>query len=337
MSVPKKVYKATIKGIGSYVPDKILTNCDLEKIVDTSDEWIRTRTGIAERRIAKDNQTTSDLAAQAALKAISSAKIDPKDIDLIINATITPDMIFPATACFVQKKIKAVNAACFDISAACTGFIFALATAQQYIESGFYKNILVIGAETISKFLDWQDRNTCVLFGDGAGAAIVSRVKGKNDGEIVESYLASDGKYTELLNIPGGGSLYPASYKTVDDKLHCMKMAGSEVFKVAVQSMLDGIFKVLKKAKMDTDDIACFIPHQANIRIIQAIGKRLKVPDEKIFVNLDKYGNTSAATVIIALDEAIKNKTVKKGDNVLLVAFGGGFTWGATILRLGKL
>ncbi len=333
-----KKYKCAIIGIGSYVPDHIMTNFDLEKKIDTSDEWIRTRTGIVERRICAKDETTADLAFNAAKRAIAHAGIKAQDIDLIINATITPNMIFPSTACLVQEKLKAKNAAGFDLSAACTGFVYALTTAKMYVENGFYENVLVIGAEALSKFVDWEDRNTCVLFGDGAGAVIVSRIqdKDKKKGGVLESYLASDGKYADLLNIPGGGSLHPASYKTIEDRLHFLKMKGNEVFKIAVQSMIDGVNKVLEKAGMTFDDIDCFIPHQANIRIIEAIRKRLKIPKDKLYINVDKYGNTSAATVIIALDEIIKKGVVKAGDKVLMVAFGGGFTWGAIIVEVGE-
>ncbi|MBU0744493.1 MAG: ketoacyl-ACP synthase III [Gammaproteobacteria bacterium] len=326
--------KASILGIGSYVPDKILTNLDLEKIVDTSDEWITSRTGIKERRIADDNQAASDLGYESAKRALKDAKMNASELDLIIVATISPDMIFPATACIIQEKLGAKNAAAFDMSAACTGFIYAITTAKMFIEAGMYNNILVIATEALSKFVDWEDRNTCVLFGDGSGAAVVGKKKSAKQGYIIDSCLSANGLYVDLLKTPGGGSRYPASKQTVKDKMHYLKMSGNEVFKLAVQSMLEATFEVLEKAKLKPEDIACFIPHQANIRIIQAIQKRLKVPDEKVYINVDKYGNTSAATVIIALDEIVKQGLVKKGDKVLLVAFGGGFTWGATIIQL---
>jgi 3-oxoacyl-[acyl-carrier-protein] synthase III len=326
-------YKAGIIGIGSYLPEKILTNSELEKTVETTDEWISTRTGIKERRIAEKNQCASDLGAQAAKKAIKDAGIDVNDIELIITATISPDMIFPSTACFIQEKIGAKNAACFDLSAACTGFIYALTVAKNFIETGMYKKVLVIAAETLSKFVDWEDRNTCVLFGDGAGAVVLGRTD-ENQGYIVDSYLASNGSYADLLMTPAGGSKYPATQETIDNKMHCMKMVGNEVFKLAVQSMLEAAFKVLEQTNLKVEDIKCFIAHQANIRIINAIRKRLNVDEEKFYINVDKYGNTSAATVVIALDEVIKKGIAKKGDNVLLVAFGGGFTWGASIVKL---
>ena len=327
------LYKAGIIGTGSYVPEKVLTNFDLEKIVDTSDEWIRTRTGIVERRIAADNETTSCLGYNAGKAALKDAGMSPKDLDLIIVATITPDMLTPSTSCLIQNKLAANNATAFDLSAACSGFLYGLTIAKSLIQSGVYKNILLIAAETLSRFVNWEDRNTCVLFGDGAGAVVISQVK-DNQGQIVDSYLGANGQYAELLQIPAGGSKNPADKETVEKHLHCLHMKGNEVFKVAVQSMVEASAKVLEKAKMKAEDMACIIPHQANIRIINAIGKRLDVPQEKIYINVDKYGNTSAATIAIALDEVKRKKIVKKGDYVLFVSFGAGFTWGATIIRI---
>lgn len=322
--------KAGIIGLGAYLPKKVMTNLDLEKMVDTSDDWIRTRTGVSERRIADEKEVTSDLAVHAAKMALKDAKLEPEEIDLIILATITPDMPFPATSCFVQAKLGAANAACFDINAACSGFIHGLAIAQQFIESGMYKNVLVIGVELLSRFIDWKDRSTCVLFGDGAGAAVVAPVK---RGGIIASYLGADGTKSGLLMFPGGGSVNPASHMTVTQGLHFLKMQGNEVFKSAVRVMTAATAKVLHKAALTAKDIDCVIPHQANIRIIEAVIGRTGIPMEKVFVNVDKYGNMSAASAVIALYEAVREGRIKKGDKVLLVAFGSGFVWGSCIIE----
>ena len=321
-----------ILATGSHTPERILTNADLEKMVQTTDEWITTRTGIKERRIADEKTATSDLAVEAARKALQEANLQPADIDLIIVATVTPDMSFPSTACYVQKALGAVNAAAFDLAAACTGFIYGIVVAKSLIESGVYKKILLIGAETLSKITDWQDRNTCVLFGDGAGAMILGATNEKSD--ILSSFIGADGNYDQLLQLPAGGSRNPTSQKTLDDRMHYMKMAGKEVFKVAVTKMAEAAQKALDMAGKKPQDIALIIPHQANLRIIEAIAKRMEFPLEKVFINLHKYGNVSAATTIIALDEARKHGRVKKGDLVELVAFGGGFTWGAALLQI---
>ncbi|OGX34510.1 MAG: 3-oxoacyl-ACP synthase [Omnitrophica WOR_2 bacterium RIFCSPLOWO2_02_FULL_50_19] len=325
---PKKV--AGIIGLGIYLPKKVLTNSDLEKMVDTSDEWIRTRTGISERRIADEKEVTSDLAANAARMALRDAKLEVEDVELIIVATISPDVPFPATSCIVQAKLGAKNAACFDINAACSGFIHELTIAQQFVESGMYKNVLVIGVELLSRFIDWKDRSTCVLFGDGAGAAVVAPVK---TGGIIASYLGADGTKSGLLICPAGGSLHPASHKTVTEGLHFLKMQGNDVFKNAVRVMTGATAKVLHKAGLTTKDIDCVIPHQANIRIIEAIVERVGIPSEKVFVNVDRYGNMSAASAIVALYEAVKEGRVKKGDKVLLVAFGSGLVWGSCVIE----
>ncbi len=324
--------KIKIIGTGSYLPKKILNNSDLEKIVDTSDEWITTRTGIKERRIAEKNQATSDLAYQASLEAIKSAKINPEEIDILIVATISPDMLTPSTACIVQDKLGAKNAFAFDLNAACSGFIYALSIAQAYLQSGTYKTALVIAAEVITKFIDWEDRSTCVLFGDGAGAALL---KSTNEGEsdFLSFYLCSEGQYNELLKIPAGGSRIPTTAETVKQKLHYLKMEGNEVFKIAVQSMINAAEKALEKRGLTSQDIDLLIPHQANLRIINAIAKRMNLPKEKIFLNVHKYGNMSAATTAIGLDEAVKEKRIKRGDTVELVAFGAGFTSGACVIR----
>ena len=321
-----------ILGTGSYLPSRVLTNADLEKMVQTSDEWITTRTGIKERRIADDKTATSDLAVEAAKNALKEAGLAPTDIDAIIVATVTPDMFFPSTACLVQKQLGASKAACFDLSAACTGFIYGLACAKSFIESGMFSNILLIGAETLSRITDWNDRNTCVLFGDGAGAMVIGRTSGQKS--ILSVHVGADGNYESLLRLPGGGSRNPATAKTVEERLHFMKMEGREVFKVAVMKMSEAAEKALEIAGKKTGDLALVIPHQANLRIIEAIAKRMALPAEKVYVNLHKYGNVSAATTIIALDEARKESRVKPGDLVELVAFGGGFTWGATVIQL---
>ena len=321
-----------IIGIGSYLPEQVLTNADLEKIVDTTDEWRTQRTGIKERHIADKNQATSDLAIKAAKRAIKKAKISPEEIDAIIVGTVTPDMFFPSTACFVQAGVGASNAAAFDISAACSGFIYGIGIARDFIRSGTYKTVMVIGAETLSKITDRQDRNICVLLGDGAGAVILRKTN--SNSEIMSVHLGADGSYHDLLFIPGGGSRNPATHKTVDDRLHYMKMEGNKVFKLAVKSMVDSATKAIQLAGIKCEDIKLFIPHQANIRIIEAVAKQMNVPMEKVFLNIQKYGNTSAATTPIALEEAIYENKVKKGDIVLLVAFGGGLTWAATVIKL---
>src|SRR5881398_105137 len=321
----------SIIGTGSYTPEKILTNEDLSRMVDTSDEWITTRTGIKERRVAAKDETTSDMAAKAALKAIEQAKVSPEEIDLILVATATPDMIFPATACFVQKKIGAKNAACLDVSAACAGFLFGVEIAQQFITSGTYDTALVIGADKLSSITNWTDRNTCVLFGDGAGAAIL-RHRGGTHG-VISTHIGSDGQFSDILFMPGGGSLCPITRDNVDLHLTTIHMTGKEVYKQAVTAMLNAAKKVLDQAGLSIEDIACVIPHQANLRIIEAIADRLGISRDKMFVNLDRYGNTSAAAVAIALDEANRSGRIKAGDYVLLIVFGGGLTWASTIIE----
>ena len=317
---------------GSYVPEKVLTNFDLEKMVETSDEWISTRTGIKERRILDKSQTTSDLAYNAAVKAIERAKISVDDIDLIIVATISPDAPMPSTACYLQRKLKAFNAVAFDISAACSGFIYGTTMAKAFITSGLYKKVLVVGVESLSRVTDWTDRNTCVLFGDGAGAMIFEASETDND--IVSTYLGADGTHTEILNIPAGGATLPTTQETVEQRLHFVKMVGKEVFKVAVSKMALAVNKAQELAGLTDNDINLYIPHQANLRIIEAVAKKAGVTKEKVYVNVHKYGNMSAATTIIALDEAYREGRIKKGDLVELVAFGAGLTWGACILKI---
>lgn len=327
-------YGVGITGVGSFVPENIMTNNDLEKIVDTSNQWIIERTGIKERRIAKEGVSSSDLAAIAAQRAMEDAGILPEDIDLILVATISPDYIFPSTACMVQEHIGATNAAAFDINAGCTGFIYALTTAKAFVKSGMYKKVLVIGAETLSKIVDWKDRNTCVLFGDGAGACIVEPCQ--NGFGMISEDLGSDGSKGNVLIVPAGGSREPTTLKTVAEGLNFIKMDGREVFKFAVRIMEKASKDVLKKIGLTSKDIDLLIPHQANIRIIDSALKKLDLKKEKVFVNLEKYGNTSAASIPVALDEALNQKRIKKGDNILLVAFGAGLTWGGVLLKWNK-
>ena len=321
----------SIVGVGSYVPEKILTNQDLEKMVETSDEWITSRTGIKERRIAAANEHTSDLATKAAERAIKQSGISAHEIDLIIVATITPDMPFPATACLVQQKIGAAKAAAFDVEAACSGFIYALEIGQQFIMSRTYDTVLVIGAEKISSIVDWSDRNTCVLFGDGAGAAILQSRSGAHG--LLTACMGADGSKGELLSMPGGGSRCPATPESVDARLHYLRMDGKETFKNAVNAMMTAANESMKRCEITIEDVDLVIPHQANFRIIKAVGDRLNAPPEKVFVNVDRYGNTSAASVAIALDEAVQQDRVKKGDLILLVVFGAGLTWAAAVIE----
>ena len=323
-----------ILGTGVSIPEKVLTNRDLEKMVDTSDEWIRSRTGIRERRIVEKGTPTSLLAEDAARKAIKAAGITASDIDLIICATVTPDMIFPATACIVQDKIGAVSSAAFDLEAGCTGFVYALAAGAQFVASGTYKHVLVVGAETVSTIVNWEDRSTCILFGDGAGAAVLGEVS-KGYG-ILGLDLGSRGSGAGLLTVPAGGSAYPTSESTVKEKLHFIHMEGNEVFKFAVRIIGSSVIKVLENAGLKKEDIDFLVPHQANMRIVEAALKRLKLPQEKVCINLDRYGNTSSASVPIALHEALMEGRIKDGDIVVLVAFGAGLTWGSVVLRWGK-
>lgn len=325
-------FDAVITGTGSYMPERVLTNAELAKTVETTDEWIVTRTGIRERRIASAEQACSDLGAEAARRALASAGVLPEEVGMIIVATITPDMGFPNTGCFVQQKIGATNAFCMDLEAACSGFVYGLEVASQFVSSGSVKTALVIGSEKISSITDWNDRSLCILFGDGAGAAVV-QARPPGSGGVVHTVMHSDGRLSNLLKLPGGGSRYPASADTVQQGLHYMKMDGKEVFKHAVTCMTGVAKEVIAACGLTVDDIKLIIPHQANMRIVQAIGQRLGEKPEQYFVNLDKYGNTSAASVIVAMDEAARTGRLKKGDLVLLVAFGGGFTWGASIVE----
>ena len=321
----------SITGVGAYVPSKVLTNYELERMVDTTDEWITTRTGIKERRIAAFNEFTSDLAAKAATRAMKNAGVTGEQIDLIIVATITPDMPFPSTACLVQKQIGAHRAAAFDMEAACSGFIYGLEIAQQFIMSRTYDTVLVIGAEKLSSIVDWQDRNTCVLFGDGAGAAILQN-RAHSHG-LLTAVMGADGSKADLLQMPGGGSRCPATTQTVTDRLHYLRMEGKETFKHAVQAMLTAAQEAMRRCELDITKIKCIIPHQANQRIIDAVGQRLGARPDQLFMNLDRYGNTSAASVAIALDEAVTSGRIQRGDLILLVVFGAGLTWGAAVIE----
>ncbi len=323
--------RSRIVSTGAYVPETIMSNSDLEKIVDTSDEWITERTGIKERRIASREQAASDLAYEASKIAIERAGILPEDIDLIIVATISGDMPFPSTACFLQEKLGATSAAGFDVNATCSGFLYALHIADGFIKSALHKRILVVGSEVLSRVTDWEDRTTCVLFGDGAGAAIIE--PSKDERGIISTHINSDGRLWELINLPGGGSKNPASTETISKRLHYIKMKGNETFKVAVRTLEDLVVKTLEENNLDSSHLALLIPHQANMRIIQATADRLKLPLEKVVINLQQYGNTSAASIPIALHEAVISGRIKEGDYILLEAFGGGLTWASALIK----
>ena len=325
-------YQVCVAGTGSYLPERVLTNEELSKRVDTSDEWIFSRTGIRARRIAAEGEHTSHMASAAARKALEQAGIDASEIQLIIVATITPDTLTPATACYVQQQIGAKNAVAFDISAACSGFLYAMKISKRMIADGAYENALIIGAEKLSAFVNWEDRTTCVLFGDGAGAAVLRRAS-PDEGSILATEMGTDGTLTHLLNIPGGGSACPITESNVGDHLASLAMQGKEVFKHAVNRMKEAAETVIERAGLQAEEIACVIPHQANLRIIDAIADRLAVPNDRVFVNLDKYGNTSAAAVAIALDEAHRSGAFKRGDNIVMVVFGAGLTWAAAAVR----
>ena len=328
---PFRGQSCSIAGVGSFVPARVMTNAELATLVETSDEWITSRTGIKERRIAAADEFTSDIAFRAAERALASAGVTPGQIDLIIVATITPDMLFPSTACLVQHKLGAKKAMAFDIEAACSGFVYALEIGRKFIESGSATNVLVIGAEKISSIIDWTDRATCVLFGDGAGAAVLQHRPGARG--IITTCLASDGTKGEFLCMPGGGSRIPATTESVATRQHFLRMNGKDTFKSAVNAMVAVGFEALEKAGLTINDIKLVIPHQANLRIISAVGERLGVSAEKTFVNLDRYGNTSAASVAIALDEAVTTGRLVRGDLVLLLVFGAGLTWGSALIE----
>ncbi len=321
----------SITGVGSYLPAKVLTNGELERMVDTTDEWITSRTGIKERRIAAETEYTSDLATKAAQNALASAGVPGEQVDLIIVATITPDMPFPSTAALVQRNIGARRAAAFDMEAACSGYIYGLEIAQQFITTRTYDTVLVIGAEKLSSIVDWSDRNTCVLFGDGAGAAVLQNRPAAHG--LLTAVMGADGNKADLLFMPGGGSRCPATADSVAARRHYLRMEGKETFKNAVQAMQTAAEEALRRCDLDIGRIKCIIPHQANRRIIDAVGDRLGATPEQMFVNLHKYGNTSAASVGIGLDEAVKSGSIQRGDLILLVAFGAGLTWGAAVIE----
>lgn len=320
-----------ILGIGAYGPDRVVTNEQLSQTVDTSDEWIRSRTGILERRFGSDEQSTSDLALEAAQKALAHAGVLPDEIDLVLVATITPDMAFPSTACVLQHKLGLRKVACFDLEAACSGFLYALDVADSMLASGRYNKALVVGAEKMSSIMDWEDRTTCVLFGDGAGAAVLSK-----EGEgpaLVGFYCGADGSNPSLLCQPAGGSALPASSETLSSRKHFLKMNGREIFKSAVRVMESSCRTLLEEHNLELSDVSLIIPHQANMRIVESLSQRLEVPMNKFYCNLERYGNTSAASIPLALNEAVQKKALSDGDLCLLVAFGAGLTWSSTIVR----
>ena len=327
----KKIKSFGILGVGTYVPERIMTNFDLEKIVETSDEWIQKMTGIKERRIAAPDEATSDLAYKAALKALESSNTKAEELDLIVVATMTPDYFTPSVSAILQKRLGAHHAAAFDLGAACSGFVYALEAGGNFIATGIYKKVLVIGAEVFSRILDWEDRNTCVLFGDGAAAAVLGEVE--EGYGLIGTHLGADGDLDDVLIIPSGGSREPATHETVDKRGHFLKMKGPEVFKFAVKVMPGAVQKVLENTGIKIEDLELIIPHQANMRIINSAAKRLKFPVEKFVVNLDRYGNTSAASVGLALGEALEKGKIKKGDNIALVGFGAGLTYASCMMK----
>jgi len=323
--------RSRITGTGSYTPENVLTNFDLEKKVDTTDEWITERTGIKERRTVGDSQATSDLCLEASKRALQAADVKPADIELIIVATMSGDMPMPSTAALLQKKLHAKNAAAFDLNAACSGFLFGLSTADNFIKAGTYKKILLVGADVMSKFIDWQDRSTCVLFGDGAGAVVLESSRGARG--VISTHLFTDGNLWDFICLPGGGSQNPPSAKTIKDRLHFVKMKGNETFKVAVRTLEKLVIDTLKLNNLKPSELAMLIPHQANLRIIKATAERLNLPMSKVAVNLDRYGNTSSASIPIALDEVVREGRIKKDDYILLEAFGAGLTWASALIK----
>jgi 3-oxoacyl-[acyl-carrier-protein] synthase-3 len=329
---PTRPISTVIVGTGSQVPERVLTNADLEKMVDTSDQWITERTGMKERRIAAPGEAASDLAVAACEKALAEAKVKPEELDLIVVGTVTGDMPFPSTACILQQRLGATHAAAFDVSAGCTGFIYGLSVARQFVATGDYRTVLVVGVEVLSKVTDWTDRSTCILFGDGAGAAVL-KASSKPDHGILATYMAANGEGGQHLYMPAGGSRQPATVDSVQQRLHTCKMNGNAIFKVAVRGMADAVRRLLQQTDLGIDDVSLLIPHQANLRIIEATTKLLKFPSERVFINIAKYGNTSSASTIIALDEARRAGLVHPGDVVMLIAFGAGLTWGGVLIR----
>ncbi|MCH7779606.1 MAG: ketoacyl-ACP synthase III [Acidobacteria bacterium] len=322
---------AIVSGTGRSVPERVLTNADLEKIVDTSDEWITTRTGIKERRIAADDEVLSKFASEAGRQALEASGVAPEDVGLLVLATVTPDMPIPATACTIQHDLGCVNAAAFDLAAGCSGFIYAQSVAKQFVLSGRCAHALVIGAELLSKYIDWTDRATCVLFADGAGAVLLSA--GSPPRGVLASAMHSDGSMVDFISMPGGGTLHPPSQAMIDERLHFIKMKGNETFKMAVRCIEEVCREVLDQAGLTPDDVDWFIPHQANARIITAVGKRLGMNDERCYINIDRYGNTSSASIPIALDEVVRDGKIEPGHIVLMAAFGAGLTWAASVAR----
>lgn len=328
--IMSRLIKARIIGTGSYLPEKVLSNRDLQDMVETSDEWIVSRTGMRERRIAASDEFTSDMGYKASLKALEAAKMQPEQIDFIVVASCTPDFIFPGTACLLQARLKAVNAAALDVQAACTGYIYALSLAKAYVQSGLYRNVLVVASEKLSSIIDYQDRNTCILFGDGAAACVVSD---SGEGLVIRDVrLGADGELAEVVTLPAGGCRSPATLKTVSEKQHFLHMDGKEVFKHAVRRMESASKQCLDSAGLSEADISWLIPHQANIRIIEAIAKRFSIPGDRIYLTIHKYGNTSASSIGIALDELLREQGCSEGENILLTAFGAGLAWGASVL-----
>lgn len=327
------MYECRVAGTGRYVPEKVLTNADLERMVETSDEWIVKRTGIRERRIAAENESTSDLGLEAARMALNNAGLEPGDLDAIILATLTPDTYCPAGACYVQHLLGAVNACAFDLSAACTGFVYGITVGSSLVRTGLHRNVLVIGAETLSRFIDYTERNTCILFGDGAGAAVLSRAEEGSEARTIDHYLRSDGAGTDLIIMEGGGARRPSTHATVDEKLHFLSMQGNDVFKFATKSMQTLIETALERNGISIDDLDLVIPHQVNSRIIDSVLRKIDLPKDKIYLNLERYGNTSAASVPMALHEAVEEGRVQSGSLILLVAFGAGLTWGYNLVR----
>lgn len=326
--------KAAITATARYLPERVLSNFDLEKMIDTTDEWIRTRTGIDTRHLVSEGQASADMATKVAKIILERSNTDKNEIDLIIIATITPDTLLPSTAARVQHNLDAQNCWGFDLSGACTGFLYALETGAKFVESGNYKKVMVIGVDTMSSIIDYTDRNTCVLFGDGAGGVLLEPTESENG--IIDSLLKMDGAGGDSLIMPGGGSLHPASADTIKKKMHFVRQDGKKVFKFAVKGMADISSEILKKNNFTGGDVKLFIPHQANVRIINAAAKRCRIPDERVLININKYGNTTGATIPIGMDEAASDGTIKEGDLVLTAAFGAGFTWGSMLIRWGK-